>query len=93
MISNQELLIEIRTYEHLIYVIHLIANDLTQSGDAEAQQIAHIKSQIDKKWMSLDRKLQSSAIFKGKVTLHFPGDVRDEVSEEEVGKRQFTLLY
>ncbi len=68
----------------MIYVIHLIANDLIQSGGEDAKQIEQIKAQIDKNWLKLDRKFQASAIFKGRITLHFPGEVRYRDPDEEV---------
>ena len=84
LISKQEILIEITTYEQVIYVIHMIANDLIQSGDEDAQQIVNIKSQIDASWMKLEKKFQTSHYFKGRVTLRFPGEARYKDPEEEV---------
>eukprot|EP00794_Sanderia_malayensis_P004519 gene4519-5115_t len=41
-----ELVIEIRKYEHILYVIHLIANDLIQSGEEDARQIESINQSL-----------------------------------------------
>ena len=60
---------EANDYERLIFVVRLIANDLIQSGGNEAQQIVKIKSNIDQKWTALSKKLQGTAILKGRVTL------------------------
>ncbi|XP_065062306.1 titin-like isoform X4 [Rhopilema esculentum] len=85
----QKLMEEANDYERLIFVVRLIANDLIQSGGNEAQQIVKIKSHLDQKWTALSKKLQGTAILKGRVTLRL---LFDETKFKDLDDESMTIL-